>query len=361
MNLRIKSLLTIAFALIVLTTAVQAQVTLRVGSPAPEFKYSKWMKGTEITKFEKGKFYIVEFWATWCGPCKTSIPHLTELAHKYKGKVNIIGMDGSESVPFGDEANKLVTDFLKEMGDKMDYNVAMDTQDKHMSTKWMQAAAQFGIPTAFIVDKDTKIAWIGHPMEMDEPLTKILDGTFDSKEYVAKFSADQDKAANEREEQKKFNEVAKPIADAFKAKEYAKVVSECEALVAKVPSYESKLDRTYFNALLKINPDKAYAIAQAEKAKNSVRTKSIAWLFAQEGIDKKFYSFCIDYLTPLVEKDANDFTSISILASAYEFMGNNVKASELIDKMIVYAKANKAPENYLKQLDDKKAKLKAAK
>ena len=79
-----------------------------------------------------------------------------------------------------------VKPFVKEMGDKMDYRVAMDDvpreadgNDGAMAKTWMKAAGQNGIPTAFIVDKDGKIAWIGHPMEMDEPLEKIVNGSWD--------------------------------------------------------------------------------------------------------------------------------------------------------------------------------------
>ena len=50
-----------------------------------------------------------------------------------------------------------------------------------MAKAWMTAAGQNGIPTAFIVNKEGKIAWIGHPMEMEKPLEKIVAGTWDLK------------------------------------------------------------------------------------------------------------------------------------------------------------------------------------
>ncbi len=52
---------------------------LSVGDAAPKLAVKEFVKGDPIAQLEKGKTYVVEFWATWCGPCRTSIPHLTEL------------------------------------------------------------------------------------------------------------------------------------------------------------------------------------------------------------------------------------------------------------------------------------------
>ncbi|MFA7228264.1 MAG: TlpA disulfide reductase family protein, partial [Melioribacteraceae bacterium] len=119
--------------LLALSTISFSQTPVTIGDNAPALKVSKWVKGTAVEKFEKGNFYVVEFWATWCGPCKQSIPHLTELADKYKGKVTFIGADVWERPQPGQDLNKMVADFVAEMGDKMNYNVCMDTEDQHMA------------------------------------------------------------------------------------------------------------------------------------------------------------------------------------------------------------------------------------
>lgn len=131
---------------------------LEVGSKAPAIGATKWVKGKEVKKFEKGKVYVVEFWATWCGPCIANIPHLTEIQKTYSD-ITVIGMAASEQ----DKDSKKVEEFVKGKGDEMGYTVAFDNGSGNMSKNWMQAAEQRGIPCAFIVDGDGKIAFVGHP------------------------------------------------------------------------------------------------------------------------------------------------------------------------------------------------------
>ena len=139
--------------------------TLKVGDLAPKLQTGKWVQGQPVKDFQKGKAYIVEFWATWCGPCRVSIPHLNEIHEKYKEKgLIVIGQDCWER----DES--LVAPFVKKMGDKMTYRVALDDKQGNskgkMAETWMAAAGRDGIPSAFLVNAKGVISWIGHPMEL---------------------------------------------------------------------------------------------------------------------------------------------------------------------------------------------------
>lgn len=177
-----------------LATSAFAAPSLAPGMAAPAIKVAGWSKGTPVTSFNKGQIYVVEFWATWCGPCRTSIPHITELANNNKD-VTFIGVSVWER---GDDIPGMVNKFVNEMGDKMNYNVCYD-DGMTMAETWMRAAKQNGIPTAFIVDKDGTIAWIGHPMSMDQPLAEIKSGKFDKagfqKEFAAEMAAEEAAAA----------------------------------------------------------------------------------------------------------------------------------------------------------------------
>lgn len=150
-----------------MTLALTAEPTLKVGDPAPKLATGKWVQGDPVKDFAKGKAYIVEFWATWCGPCRASIPHLNEIYSKFKDKgLIVIGQNCWES----DES--LVAPFVKKMGDKMTYRVALDDKSSdekgRMAKTWMEAADRNGIPSAFLVNSKGVIIWIGHPMELEE-------------------------------------------------------------------------------------------------------------------------------------------------------------------------------------------------
>lgn len=146
----------------------------KLGDPAPELSIKEWVKGdaVKIADGKDKKIFVVEFWATWCGPCRESIPHLTELQKKYAGKgVVFVGVSSEESAE--------ITKFVKKMGDKMDYIIAVDDEEKTKKA-YMDAFSAPGIPHAFVIDKAGNIAWHGHPMDsMESVLDKLVAGTFD--------------------------------------------------------------------------------------------------------------------------------------------------------------------------------------
>jgi thiol-disulfide isomerase/thioredoxin len=164
-----------------LSVGLAAEPTLKQGDAAPKLQTGKFVQGDAVKEFKPGQAYLVEFWATWCGPCKASIPHLNEIHKKYKDKgLVVIGQNCWER----DE--KLVGPFVKNMGEKMTYRVALDNKEGSkggkMAESWMRAAGLRGIPSAFLVDTKGKIAWIGHPKDLsDEQIENALKGASTAK------------------------------------------------------------------------------------------------------------------------------------------------------------------------------------
>jgi thiol-disulfide isomerase/thioredoxin len=268
-------------------SSVRAEATLTIGDPAPKLQTGKWIQGEPVAALEKGKAYIVEFWATWCGPCRQTIPHLNELHTKFKDKgLIVIGQDVWER----DES--LVEPFVKKMGDKMTYRVALDDKNGNergkMAETWMAAADQNGIPAAFVVDKEGRIAWIGHPMGLkEEILNQILGGTYDLKKAAAEFQARQKQMEEQRKEMAKLNAPFMAISREMQQKKWDSAmekVLEAEKVVPKEQA--SRLDMYRFNILLaKEDYPAAYQVAGRigeSQRENAQLLNSLAWQIATD-------------------------------------------------------------------------------
>lgn len=137
------------------------------GKAAPKFEVQKWI--TPEPQW-KGKVVLIDFWATWCPPCRALIPELNDLQAKFKDDLVVIGVS--------DEQEDAVKKFMAKT--KISYSMAVDTKATMKNAIGVQ-----GIPHVLIVSSDGIVRWQGFPQLEEEPLT----------EAIVKQIVDADKAA----------------------------------------------------------------------------------------------------------------------------------------------------------------------
>jgi len=330
-----------AAAVLVAASSVSAWAqSLSVGDPAPKLEVKEFVKGTPVTAFEPGKTYVVEFWATWCGPCKVSIPHLTKLQKQYKD-VQFVGVSVWEQ----DQA--LVKPFVQQMGAQMDYAVCMDVvpegkkgNDGVMAQTWMTAAGENGIPSAFIV-KDGKIAWIGHPMSMDKPLADVVAGKWD----LTAAAAEHKKAKAVEMKQAELNG---KLSAAVRARDHKQVLALIDQATAEMPDLAGPLGGLKFDTLRQMGDEKG-ALAYGEQiltttAKdNPMALNSLAWGIvdpeAQTKASPAAAQFALKVAKRAVEvTEGKDAAVLDTLATAYWATGDKKNAVATQQKAVALAK-----------------------
>ncbi|MFB9264651.1 UbiA family prenyltransferase [Bradyrhizobium erythrophlei] len=169
-------------------------MVLRIGSLAPPIKVESWLRGQPLTSFQPGKVYIVEFWATWCTPCMAAMPLLVQLQEKHKDSgLQVIGIAAHERARTANEARTKLDAWLTKNFPNPNYGIAFDYAGE-MNNLWMESSFSCGIPTSFVVDRDGYIAYIGHPMQLDDVLPKVFNGIWrtsdDAKAADTEFPCD---------------------------------------------------------------------------------------------------------------------------------------------------------------------------
>lgn len=139
----------------------EPRVPLEIGAK-PEFTLS-FVGGEQVTNEDlKGKIVVMDFWATWCGPCMAAMPHMIELQKEYGDKgIQIVGISLDKSM-----------DTLKQtLADKPDMSWPQHYDPDRVITKQFGVS---GIPTIYILSPEGEVLWRGHPNAMDAPLKQAI-------------------------------------------------------------------------------------------------------------------------------------------------------------------------------------------
>ncbi len=114
-----------------------------VGQPAPEFDLPGRLAAVKLSDY-KGKTVYLDFWASWCGPCKQSFPWMNDMQTRYSGQgLRVVGINVDQKT---DDAKN----FLK--GTPASFDVAFDA-----SGKTPKAYAIKGMPTSVLIGPDGKV------------------------------------------------------------------------------------------------------------------------------------------------------------------------------------------------------------
>jgi tetratricopeptide (TPR) repeat protein len=267
--------------------ALTSQAELTVGDLAPKLQVGKWVQGEPVSDFDSNHVFIVEFWATWCGPCRVSIPHLNQLAETFKEKgMIVIGQD----VWDGDDG---VASFVKQMGDKMTYRVALDDKssdhDGFMAAHWWKRGVEHhGIPTAFIITKERRIAWIGHPMDLNEALLiEVLSDHYD----LVKAAADHNKELREEQRFQELNDKLRAALNQEKWDAASAALDEKARLVPEERRKDYGLGTRLKILLGQKKYDEAYRLAESfsdSHPEDYYQHNDFAWtILTQKGVEQR--------------------------------------------------------------------------
>ncbi|MBL8890654.1 MAG: TlpA family protein disulfide reductase [Planctomycetaceae bacterium] len=335
-----------------------------LGSKAPALDIEHWVSNGHdafkpVSEFQPGHVYVVEFWATWCGPCIASMPHLAETQEKYKDKkVQLISVS--------DEDLDTVTEFLEgNVRGSEDKTYAQLTSayclttdpDKSVYADYMEAANQNGIPTAFIVGKKGLVEWIGHPMEMDEPLEQIVADKWDLEAAIKKA-----------EEAAKAQQALQEVFGKFQQGEFEEGLELLDKVISatKDEQMAAQLRGLKLNVMMQTGSfEEADVIPVAKEVLKSVEAQpmsvnNIAWMIyekAEEGFftDKPF----LGEVAAMAEKAAaaagkeEDWQVWDTAGHLYFLAENLEKALESQKKAAANPASEQAPEvaEFLKKLE----------
>jgi thiol-disulfide isomerase/thioredoxin len=281
-----RRLAALLFSLVLAAATPTARARLAVGDPAPKLQPAQWVQGEPVKAFDTNHVYLLDFWATWYGPCRTAIPHLNDLSLKFKD-LGLITIGQNVWEP----DHQAVALFVKDMSTQMTYRVALDDKRRNtngiMAATWMQAADQHNLPTTFVVNRQGRVAWIGHPLNLNEYiLAQILTDKFDIGDFAAEYE-------QQRLKEQQRDVLTRKLSDALRRKDWDAAEAALTESEKNVPAPARFHYGNFHVQILLGRKDYAAAAALAESLseghKDNVGFQNdLAWsLAANEGLDER--------------------------------------------------------------------------
>ncbi|HIP49614.1 MAG TPA: TlpA family protein disulfide reductase [Lutibacter sp.] len=136
-----------------------------INKKTPELIVETWLTDEPSTQ---GKFVLIDFWATWCAPCRKIIPDLNNLHQQFNTDLVVIGLSDETETK------------LRAFNAKIDYHQATDTKKRTKNTFKVK-----GIPHTVLIDPDGIVRWEGYPLlpgfELTEEIVNKIITDYNSK------------------------------------------------------------------------------------------------------------------------------------------------------------------------------------
>jgi thiol-disulfide isomerase/thioredoxin len=212
--------------LILIMVQQNSGITQTIGKPAPEMLFSTALNNKDITSANlKNKYVVLDFWATWCGPCVASLPHFSELSDRFSSDSVVFAIISSE------EKNK-VRNFLSKRPVRALYLIDSITKTSKENMKindlyglTAQGFRVEGIPHTVVVDKYGMLRWVGTAAQLTPGIMEdILSG---------KIAKVQEEQAKQKDELKKSAALRKQLFDQLKKDTIDE--TNYKLIIAKVP------------------------------------------------------------------------------------------------------------------------------
>ena len=248
-----------------------------------------------------------------------------------------------------------VAPFVSKMGTNMTYRVALDDKsrdpDGFMNSNWWKRKVNdHGIPTAFIINRDGIIAWIGHPMALQEPvLDDIISGHYD----LTRAAADYKK---ERADEYKFQDLEDKLFSAVKQKKWDDAESALNEISSAFPKFRDSFAATRLKILLGQKKfgdalQLADSFSQAHSADDGWQNE-LSWTIAiSEGPDKP----CLALAEKMAERavqltNATNTAPLDTLARVQFMLGKKTEAIATEEKAVNLADNQNEKGNFEKAL-----------
>jgi thiol-disulfide isomerase/thioredoxin len=330
---------------------------LEIGDKAPEISVVHWLKGNPVNLPDSSTVVVLEFWATNINPCLDVIPQICALQAEYGDRVTFAGISPEEESVVAKFLDDVSRDGRQKWSEILNYSVGIDPRRQTWNA-YLDASEHQGIPCSVVIGRNGKVAWIGHPQDLEGPLKQIVDGTWNVDE------AKQLAIAN-RVARKAKQELSPEIRAVIDSREYSHAVELIDAFLQRFPN-DADMEMLRLKCLFQgemydvANTTAETLIAAAQD--DARQLDKLAWMIATTSESPKIN---LDLALAAAQRaaeltDQADCSVIETLARV-QFRKSNLAEAIALQKKAIHLAANSAQAEPLRVALEEYLKAQSAK